>query len=497
MRNKIIGIFVCMLMIAGVVLPAAGTINEKVTRENKVSENQTSKEFVPGEFIVKLKKDTTLSSSTQFIALNEKHQVYAVERVFPNAQGTILDNIYLVHVPIGSDILAMVREYASCPNVVYAEPNGIGHACGIPNDTNFSRQWSVQNTELNGITYPSSLPNDPYFKKQWYLHCTGQIYWVQYLLFGKISIPLPVRVKPGTDIKAAQAWDITTGSPNVTIAIIDTGVDYTHPDLAANIWTNKGEIPGNGIDDDHNGYIDDVRGWNFAYKTNDPMDDYGHGTGCAGIADAVGNNGIGVTGVAWNCKIMPVKVLDSQGSGSEKWLVNGIKYAADNGANVISMSIGGFSNSTTLRDAINYAYSKGVFICAAAGNGASDTKNYPGAFDNVTTVGYTNYKDQVGQYSSYGDWVDIAAPGWNLYTTAPSQSYDPSFGLGSGATPQVAGAAALLLSKNPSLTPDEVKTLLCNNTDPYTGDHYIGKGRLDVYKALSALKESMAGVPID
>ncbi len=335
------------------------------------------------------------------------------------------------------------------------------------------------------VPQPCIKPNDVSFKKQWYLHSTGQWFWVKTLLFGKIPIWYPLIAKRGADIQAPEAWDITTGSPNVVIAIIDTGVDYTHLDLAANIWNNTDEIPNNGIDDDNNGYIDDVMGWDFAYNNNDPMDGFGHGTGCAGIAAAVGNNGIGITGVAWNCKIMPVKVLNDQGMGSTSNIVKGIKYAADNGADVISISIGS-DDTSRMRDAVNYAYSKGVFICAAAGNGASDTKNYPGAYENVTAVAFTNLRDKVHDSSSYGDWVDIAAPGSFLYTTAPSQNYT-YFGLSSGATPQVAGAAALLKSKDPSLTPAEIKTLLCNNTDPYTGSHYIGTGRLNAYKALSAL----------
>ena len=332
MYKKIIGICICMLLIAAVVLPAAGTINEKVARENRFIENQTSKEFVPGEFIVKMKKDTTLSGSS-LMALNEKHQVYAVEKVFPNAQGTILDNIYLVHVPIGTDILSIVQEYASCPDVVYAEPNGIGSPCGIPNDANFSKQWA--------------------------LHNTGQI----------IGYNNDIHGTPGADIDAPEAWDIETGSSDVVIAIIDCGIDYTHPDLAANIWTNKNEIPGNGIDDDHNGYIDDVHGWDFYYNDSNVTDGYGHGTLCAGAAGAVGNNGIGVAGVAWNCKIMPVRIAN------EKWdttlidSVQGIKYAADNGADVISMSWAYTKQYKSLRDAVNYAYGKGVFLCAAAGNG--------------------------------------------------------------------------------------------------------------------------------
>jgi len=468
MKKKLIGIFVCLLLIAAVVLPATGTINEKVSRENKVSENQTSTEFVPGEFIVKLKKDTTLSSSTQFMALNENHQVYAVEKVFPHSEGTILDNIYLLHVPIGSDIPSIVKEYATYPDVVYAEPNGIGHLCGIPNDANFS--------------------------KQWYLHNTGQ------------KFKGNMHGTPGADIHAPEAWDIETGSPNVTIAIIDTGIDYMHPDLAANIWTNKNEIPGNGIDDDHNGYIDDVHGWDFYYNDSNITDGFGHGTMCAGVADAVGNNSIGVAGVCWNCKIMPVRIFNDTAYGTAIMAAKGIRYAADNGADVISMSFA-FGWSFMLKNAVDYAYSKGVFLCASAGNDDSAGKAWPGGFEHVVAVAATNQNDGrctpedwgPGSGSEYGDWVAIAAPGNLAYSTMPTyhvtandppynwaQNYYYHWGT-SCSTPIVAGAAALLLSKDPSLTPDEVDALLCGNVDPYNSTEYIGTGRLNAQKALAAL----------
>jgi subtilisin family serine protease len=462
-----------MLLIVAVVLPAAGTINEKVTRKNKFIENQTRMEFVPGEFIVKLKKDTTFSKAS-LMALNVKHQVYNYETVFPNAEGTILDDIYLLHVPIGSDILSIVEEYVSCPGVVYAEPNSIAYPFGIPNDANFSNQW--------------------------HLHNTGQslINWSGYNLSGI----------PDADIDAPEAWDIETGSPDVVIAILDTGIDYTHPDLAANIWNNTDETPGNGIDDDHNGYIDDVMGWDIYHNDSDPKDGYGHGTMCAGVAGAVTDNGIWGAGVAWNCKIMPVQISNEYGTIPMDRAVKGIRYAADNGADAISMSWG-LGNTSTLKNAIDYAYGKGVFLCAAAGNSNSATKFYPAAYENVTAVAMTNQNDSrcspddwgnPAWGSEYGDWVDIAAPGNIIYTTLPTYhvyfndyGYYQTFDWGCGtsfASPMVAGVAALLISKDPSLTPNEVKAILCGNVDPYNSTEYIGTGRLNAQKALAALQLS-------
>ena len=213
---------------------------------------------------------------------------------------------------------------------------------------------------------------------------------------------------------------------------------------------------------------------------------------CAGVAGAVGNNGIGIIGIAWNCKIMPVRVIDDQGWCYSSVIAEGIRYATDNGANVISMSFNAddSNNTNIMLDAVNYAYSKGVFLCAAAGNENTSKGGYPAEYDNVTAVGWTNQKDKAHDGSNYGDWVDIAAPGTHIYSTDTLQDALGEYYFWDGtsaATPIVAGVAALLLSKDPSLTPDEVKSLLCNNVDPYSGDKYIGTGRVNAYKALAAL----------
>jgi subtilisin family serine protease len=454
MKKKIVGIGICMLIIIAVFVPVSGTINKR-----EIFDDRQTMQFVPGEFIVKLKKDTTFSKSS-LIALNEKHKVYAFEKIFPNADNTILDTIYLLHVPIGYDILSIVHEYLSYSDIVYAEPNGIGFLCNIPNDTNFSKQWSLHNT---GQTYYGTL------------HGT-----------------------PDADIDAPEAWDIETGSPDVVIAIIDTGVDYTHPDLAANIWNNTDEIPGNGIDDDHNGYLDDIRGWDLCDNNSDPKDIWGHGTECAGVAAASTNNGIGIAGVGGKCKIMPLKICNETGWWTWDDAAEGIKYAADNGADIISMSFGDYTAPNITRDVVNYAYGKGVFLCAAAGNDNANIKLYPAAYENVTAVGATAHNDHRASFSTYGEWVDIAAPGQYIYSTMPTyhvmmndyglnQNYDFNSGT-SFSSPMTAGVAALLLSKDPSLTPDQVKALLCENVDPYNSTQYIGTGRLNAQKALTALQ---------
>jgi len=456
MKRKIVGICICMLMIVAVIVPAAGTTNK-----GNIIDDKSLMEYAPGEFIVKVKQDRTFSSPV-LTALNEKHHVYAFETVFSNAEGTILDNIYLLHVSIDSDILSILQEYSSCPDVVYAEPNGIGTLCGIPNDADFS--------------------------KQWYLHNTGQTFYPG------------IHGTPDADIDAPEAWDIEKGSSAVVIAIIDTGVDYTHPDLADKIWNNTDEIPGNSIDDDQNGYIDDIRGWDFCSNDSNILDFYGHGTMCAGVAAASANNGIGIAGVGWNCTIMPIQ--DCNETVLLYWEADakGLKYAADNGADIISMSWGeDYSVPNIIKDAVNYAYAKGVFLCAAAGNDNANIKLYPAAFENVTAVAATDYNDVRAYFSTYGEWVDIAAPGHYIYSTTPTYHvvmndppyyYTQSYSFGSGtsfSSPMVAGVAALLLSKDPSLTPDELKTLLYENVDPYNSTEYIGTGRLNAQKALAAL----------
>jgi subtilisin family serine protease len=466
MKHKFLGIGICMLLIAAVGLPAVGTMNKR-----ELLENTSTMECIPGEFIVKLKKDTTFSSSAQLTALNEKHQVYAYEKIFPYDENTILDNIYLLHAPLESDILSITYEYSVCPDVIYSEPNAIGSLCGIPNDANFSNQW--------------------------HLHNTGQVF-LQYNGHNYSG-------KPDADIDAPEAWDIEIGDPNIVIAIVDTGIDYTHPDLAANVWNNTNEIPGNGIDDDHNGYIDDIRGWDFYYNDSNVTDGYGHGTMCSGVADAIGNNGLWGAGVCWNCKVMPVRAFNASGWGNITSVSKGIEYAANNGADVCSMSFA-FGNISTLKDAIDYAFSKGVFLCAAAGNSNYYSKLYPAAYENVVAVAATTHNDTRvtpndwpgGWGSQYGDWVDIAAPGNIIFTTLPTyHCYFNDFGAclnfdwGCGtsfASPMVGGVAALLLSKDPLLTPDEIKALLCGNVDPYNSTEYIGTGRLNAQKALTALQ---------
>ncbi len=350
------------------------------------------------------------------------------------------------------------------------------------------------NIDKNGLLKNSFIPNDPFFTQQWWLENTGQT--------GGTA---------DADIDAPEAWDIETGSSEIIIAIVDSGIDFTHPDLVDNIWTNLDEIPDNELDDDANGYIDDVHGYDFYHEngSNLPMDTMGHGTSMAGALAAVADNGIGLAGVAYHCKIMPVKIFNKDAVTTINIVAEGIRYAADNGAKVICLAIGFSSSSETLKNAVDYAYGEGVFICAAAGNFGNNLKTYPAAFTNVTAVAATDHNDQRMEYfyeyndvwtnSTYGDWVDIAAPGENIITTLPTYyvnymngvwGFPLNYGTGSGttlATPIIGGVAALILSKNPSYSPGKIAAILKANSDPYDSLYYLGVGRVNAYKALMEL----------
>ena len=265
------------------------------------------------------------------------------------------------------------------------------------------------------------------------------------------------------DVRAGDAWQTTTGSGDVVIADIDTGVDMTHPDLAANMWRNPGEIAGNGVDDDGNGYVDDVYGINTAYHTTLPMDDYGHGTHTSGIAAAAGDNGLGVAGMGWHTKIMALKFITYWGGGTDAGAIECIDYAVreklDHGVNVVAInaSWGGGAPDPFLRAAISRAGDAGIIFCAAAGNDATNNDlrpMYPSSFDspNIITVAATDSTGHLAYFSNYGRVnVDIAAPGEDILSTVPDGRYERWSGT-SMATPFVAGAVALCAAAHPGET---------------------------------------------
>jgi subtilisin family serine protease len=267
---------------------------------------------------------------------------------------------------------------------------------------------------------------------------------------------------------ARSAWGLSTGG-NVTVAVIDTGAQLDHPDLVANLWTNTGEIPGNGIDDDHNGFVDDVHGYNFVGHNGTPADDNGHGTNVAGIIGARGNNGLGVTGVAWRVKLMIVKVLDAGGTGTVYDVADGIDYAVANGARIINLSMAGPDDDPALEAAIGAARDAGVLIVAAAGNAGANldtTAAYPASSPStdVISVASTDEQGKLAPGSSFGSaTVDVTAPGENIDSTAVGSGYGVRSGT-SQAAAHVSGVLALMAAAQPSAGAQTLRTQLLAGT---------------------------------
>jgi len=370
------------------------------------------------------------------------------------------------------DFNEFLNYYSNLPEVDYAEPNYIYQASIIPSDTFFNNQWYLQK------------------------------------------------------VRATLAWDNIRESPDVVIAILDSGVQINHPDLVSNIWLNKKEIAGNNIDDDKNGFIDDANGWDFVNNVPDPApkfkpgfteDGILHGTIIAGIAAASGNNAAGVAGITWKAKIMPLKVLDDKGEGSASKVIKAVDYAVANGANIINLSFVGFDYSKGLDDAIKRAYDAGLIVVAAGGNevgqGAGyyldETPMYPVCLDGVSGenrvigVAATDTMDQKAIFSSFGSkCIDIAAPGVSIFSTVvyspdnyikdqPFNKYYDGYWSGTSvAVPMVSGALALIESANPALNRNEIIKALLDNADNisrvnpnYLGQ--LGKGRLNVAAAVN------------
>jgi thermitase len=319
----------------------------------------------------------------------------------------------LVQLAPGVDRAGALRRLGSSPIVLYAEPNGTVQAESI-------------------------IPNDPLFDRQWGLNNANDV-----------------------DVDAPEAWQVTTGNPTTIVAVIDTGIDLTHPDLAGRIWTNPGEVGGNGRDDDRNGYVDDVHGWNFITDTSDVTDQNGHGTHVAGILGAAGNNATGGAGVNWNARIMPLKFMGALGDGSIDDAVRAIYYAVNEGARVINASWGSSTYSQSLVDAISFAGAHNVVFVTAAGNEDANndvTPSYPAniRLPNVISVAAVDASGNLGQFSNYGaTTVDIAAPGIAIRSTIPGGGYANYSGT-SMASPFVAGVASLLVGLHPDWTAKQV-----------------------------------------
>jgi subtilisin family serine protease len=332
------------------------------------------------------------------------------------------------------------------------------------------------------------IPDDPLFPRQWGLNNTGQ--------GGGI---------PDADIDAPEAWEITTGSKDVVIAVIDSGLDLNHEDLRANLWRNPNEIPGNGIDDDQNGYIDDIHGIDAISGSGIPDDKDGHGTHVSGIIAAVGGNGLGVSGVCWSARIMALRFLDSQGRGYISDEIECIQYAIANKAPIANASFGDYNISLAEREAIRKALEAGMLFVCAAGNEGIDNDlepHYPASYDldNIISVAASNRSDQLVSWSNYGQTsVDIAAPGDIIRSTVLNNDYQ-ALGGTSMAAPFVAGLAALIKSVYPSYTWRQLKDIILQQGESRASFHgkTVSGKRINAYLALQiAYDYSVSGTVLD
>ncbi len=417
-----------------------------VARETVKKAGPHKIESVPGEFVIQMKKSKggslrLLQSELARIgmqvaeSINSQEDLYLARDLNISAKKRVSVN-------------KRVAQIQSLRDVLFAEPNFLYRTLGAPSKLNV---------------------NDPSFDQLWAMKNSGQ---------GDFDGTLG---KVGADIKATEAWDIGTGSKDVVVAVIDTGVDYNHPDLKDNIWSMPGQP--------------EVHGYNAITDKLDPMDDNNHGTHCAGTIGAVGNNEVGVVGVNWKVSIMAAKFLAQNGSGSLANAVKAIDWAVANGAQVLSNSWGGGGFSQALKDSIARASERNVIFVAAAGNESSNNDNvptYPASYglSNMVVVAASTNLDGIASFSNYGEQsVDLMAPGHNILSTIPNNRYDTYSGT-SMATPHVSGALALLLSNEPKLQYWQLKTRLHQSSDKFK--HLRRKvasaGRLNLYNLLANIE---------
>lgn len=435
-------------------------------RQSQITFSYTKQSSAKAEVIVRFREGTPLSKIKEIAArLDDRF-----EDKFENIGNTVV-----LEDEDGADVQTVVNQYSALDDVVSAEPNSV-----ITLDPDIrDRSTSTRAPGDTDVELPFKASNDPQLSEQWSLNNEGQR-----------------GGKKGADISALSAWARTTGSDRIVVAVIDSGVDYTHPDLVGNIWVRPAKIAE--YTDDELGTIDDRHGYNAVDNTGDPMDDNGHGTHCAGIIGAEGDNSLGIAGINWKVEIMPLKFISSNGSGTTKDAIEAINYVIDRkraGVNVriISASWGSTAKSSALGEAIKRAGDEGILFIAASGNSSADSDkmpHYPAGYDlpNVISVAALDRNDRLASFSNYGaKSVHIAAPGVEILSTWLGNQYEEHSGT-SMATPEVAGVAALVLSLEPKLSVKGLRDRLLDSVDKL--DSLKGKvstgGRLNAARAVGA-----------
>ena len=428
------------------IVPTAEKKHATSSEEIALSETRN---FGRPEVLVKFRSGVSLESIEGITSrMNDRIE----DRIENVAGWTAIDDLD------NADADAIVAKYSSLPEVEYAEPN-----------------FEISLDEAGPLE--PILPHDPQFNDQWALANSGQR-----------------GGKQGADISATLAWATTTGSEDLVVAVLDSGVDYTHEDLVSNMWVRPADMAP--YNDRELGTVDDLNGYNAIDGNSDPMDDNGHGTHCAGIIGAEGENNLGIAGVNWNVLIMPLKFMNSGGFGTTKDAIEAINYVIDRkkaGVNVriISASWGSTQKSRALEDVIRKAYENDILFVAAAGNATTDNDrrpHFPSSYDvpNVISVAALDRNDQLAKFSNYGaKSVAVAAPGVEILSTWLRNQYEEKSGT-SMATPVIAGVAALILAENPRMSVDDLRKKIMDSSDPIIAlkGKTVTGGRINAAKAL-------------
>ncbi|MCI0717061.1 MAG: S8 family serine peptidase [Chlorobi bacterium] len=453
-------------------------------------ENRSKSRFANDHFIVKLKKEFNVPAASYNASQNYESKIEEIcdelnittkkiKKLYPiDLKNNLhlykkyeLETYCVVYLKEKTDIKEICIEFEKTADVDFAEPDFTGEASGV-----------------KGVSSP--IPNDEYFSRQWGLHNDGSL-----------RTTLGRTGKIDADMNVLKGWEIETGSADVIVAILDSGAKLDHPDLTDRIWVNKYEEK-NGRDDDGNGFIDDINGYNFAYDNPNVRDDGGHGTNISGTVGASTNNSMGFAGLDQGCRLMICKNLDEENLGEYSWWSASLYYSANNGAKVINMSEGGYDYSKTLANAVNYAYDAGCLIVASMMNKNNDDQYYPASLPNVIAIGATDTDDSRcreftwGGGSNWGKHISVVAPGNKIYGLdyKDNYNYDVYWSGTSQSTAYVSAIASILIAQDPSRTNRDLKEIITKSAIDKVGDpredtpgwdKYYGYGRVDLYQALN------------